>query len=459
MLDWLIIGGGPHGVHMACRLLDRGVRHQGLAILDPHSEPLAHWSHCTKNTGMLHLRSPSVHSLDVDPLALGRHAETEAFLEAKQSAASDEADFIPPYCRPSLRLFMHHVQSLIESNDLMRRWRSARAISIEDSDGCYCVQTEARDSIEARNVVLALGAGDQPNWPDWAADFRDGKERGDLFHIFDHSFERERIAKDDDVAIVGAGISAAQLALALLQTNPHRRITLVSRHFLKREDFDSDPGWLGPLLLKGYQKESCYTRRRAIIQNARHRGTMAAEVSDRLQKAILKEQSIALEMGDIESLRRGARGDQLELLLRSVELDEGAYEETGELVLQFCEQTKTLQANTIVLATGFEPERPGGRLIDETIEALQLPTAEDGFPIVDRYLRWRAGLFVTGPLAELEIGPASRNLSGARMAAERVIRSPEADQSAGPVSLEEALRMETLEETNLDPRGLASATG
>jgi len=56
---------------------------------------------------------------------------------------------------------------------------------------------------------------------------------------------------------------------------------------------------------------------------------------------------------------------------------------------------------------------------------MDLPTAKDGFPIVDRHLRWRKGLFVMGRLAELEVGPVSRNISGARMAASRIITSPE----------------------------------
>ena len=59
------------------------------------------------------------------------------------------------------------------------------------------------------------------------------------------------------------------------------------------------------------------------------------------------------------------------------------------------------------------------------MRSMDLPTAKDGFPIVDRHLRWRKSLFVMGPLAELEVGPVSRNISGARMAASRIITSPE----------------------------------
>jgi hypothetical protein len=38
-------------------------------------------------------------------------------------------------------------------------------------------------------------------------------------------------------------------------------------------------------------------------------------------------------------------------------------------------------------------------------------------------LQWGPGLYVTGALAELEMGPISRNISGARQAAERIVNS------------------------------------
>ena len=63
-----------------------------------------------------------------------------------------------------------------------------------------------------------------------------------------------------------------------------------------------------------------------------------------------------------------------------------------------------------------------------------------GFPVLDENLRWRpkhcddnrqrsggggkrpsGGIYATGALAELELGPAARNLAGARLAAERIV--------------------------------------
>lgn len=80
----------------------------------------------------------------------------------------------------------------------------------------------------------------------------------------------------------------------------------------------------------------------------------------------------------------------------------------------------TLQADHIILATGFETNRPGGAWLDAAINTYDLPIAEDGFPIVDYHLCWSRGLFVSGSLAELEIGPVARNFIGVKLAAERI---------------------------------------
>ena len=453
VLDWLIVGGGPHGIHMAIRLLDEGVHPDRIAILDPNTEPLTRWKHHTEDTGMAHLRSPEVHNLGIDALSLTRHANSDAFLavksEQEKTGSTVVDEFIPPYSRPSLRLFMHHVQSLVEDACLMERWRSDRAISIHDTKSGYRVETDAGEPIEAENVVLALGIGDQPNWPSWATHLKSQDSRARLQHIFSPEFRRDEIAENQDVAIVGAGITAAQLALSLLEVNPNRQITIVSRHSLQAEDFDSDPGWLGPTLLKYFDRETDYAKRRSMIVEARNRGSLASEVMRRLLDAIFKKKTINLELAEIDSASFDLAGRKMNLQIRSFELDETHYQNTGEIEFKFCDRAHFLEADTVVLATGFEAKRPGGTFVDDAIHNLNLPTAEDGFPIVDRYLRWRKGLFVMGPLAELEVGPASRNISGARMAVERIVESPEAEKSATPSASSKRHRINATEQLNL----------
>ena len=81
---------------------------------------------------------------------------------------------------------------------------------------------------------------------------------------------------------------------------------------------------------------------------------------------------------------------------------------------------RSIVVDRVLLATGFPSRRPGEGWLDEAIEAHGLPCAECGYPIVDRGLRWHPRVLVTGALAELEIGPVSRNLSGAMRAGERI---------------------------------------
>jgi hypothetical protein len=425
-IDWLIVGGGPHGFHLAVRLLAAGVDPNTARILDPHPGPLERWRSYTGNTGMFHLRSPQVHNLGTEPLALESLANSHGFRAIRRDAR--EPEFIPPYERPSLALFEHHARRLVEEWGLARLWIRGRAVSLDRGRVGYRVALATGNRLQARNVVLALGSGDHLHRPDWARGFDPGDPSAPLHHVFDPGFRRDALDPSEDVVVVGAGNSAAQLALALARANPDRRITLLSPHSLRQADFESDPGWLGPLRLTEFDAESCPVRRRSMIDEARQRGTLATDVMQALTGA-LRAGSITHTLAHVESARRESPGNRVELTVRPLELDEETYHRTGEIVARPSDAPVPLVANRVVLGTGFELGRPGGELVDRAIDALKLPLAPDGFPVLDRHLRWCPGLFATGPLAELMVGPASRNLSGARMAALRILESPELERS------------------------------
>ncbi|WP_372364970.1 SidA/IucD/PvdA family monooxygenase [Candidatus Uabimicrobium sp. HlEnr_7] len=373
--------------------------------------PLARWNHHTTNTGMTHMRSPLVHNLGIEPFELESYVKEIQFQTDKFNAEEEgELDFILPCDRPSLGLFMHHSQSIIDKIGLMSSWRQGCAKAMELTSNGYKVKTENGVQFQTKNVVLALGIGDQPNWPKWAKTLKRSSGFDSVHHIFDPDFHRNQVDDDDSVVIIGAGISAVQFALTLLETNPNRQITIVSHHNLRESDFDSDPGWLGPKYLEGFHLERDYAQRRTMIQEARNCGSLTPEVMHSLQIAI-HNQKIDWKLAKI---------------------DNAIYDSQYQKVIlnAHCNSTQnmflTLDADAVVLATGFEHKRPGGSFIDNTIKTLDLETAKDGFPIVDGFLRWQKGLFVMGPLAELEVGTASRNISGARMAARRIMKSPEA---------------------------------
>jgi len=58
--------------------------------------------------------------------------------------------------------------------------------------------------------------------------------------------------------------------------------------------------------------------------------------------------------------------------------------------------------------------------LDQAIAKHELPLAPCGYPLVAPLLAWAPGLYVTGGLAELELGPVARNISGTRHAGERL---------------------------------------
>lgn len=389
MLDWLIIGGGVHGTHLSHVLMNGcGVPGERLVVLDPYDEPMKRWRHCTTNTGMTHLRSPVVHHLGLEAMEL---------LEfSRASPGRKVADFRPPYDRPGLELFEAHSVHVCDAGGLcnVRRKGWARYLQRAASEG-FVVETD-RGALKARRVVLAMGSGENTAWPSWAADLRE--EGALVWHVFDDDFSLESLAEVGDVIIVGLGISAAQLTTRLAA---HRSlpITVVGRHEIRVHQFDSEPCWLGPKCQTPFQRLEQYEVRRRAIDKARHNGSMPQDVATNFRRLIHRGR-VTVKTGAVTGGALGEDG-RIELVLEGGDRVRGA---------------------ALVLATGFESPRPDHGWLADAIDELGLKCAACGFPIVDEALQWKKNLFVSGPLAELELGAAARNIAGARMAGRRLAR-------------------------------------
>ena len=384
-LDWLIIGGGIHGVHLAARLLGEAeVSPDRMRIVDPAERLLDRWRTCTAFTGMTHLRSPSVHNLDLSPSSLLQFA-------GKRRRSTPEL-FAPPYDRPALSLFDEHCDQVMDRFNLDELHLRDRAERCEIREDEVEVHLGSGQTLRAEQLVLAIGVSEQPEWPAWAP-----RSQPRVNHVFAPGFCG--LPEDDDgpVAVVGGGLSACQVALRLAAEG--REVHLISRHAVRKHQFDSDPGWLGPKYMASFQRETDVDQRRGRIQEARHVGAVSPDVARSLHFAIQKEE-MSWHEGEV------------------IELD--AHEEGVRL--QLCGGAE-LQVSQVLLATGFTTKRPGGGLVDSLIESASLPCASCGYPIVDRSLRWHPRVFVSGPLAELELGPTSRNIAGARRAADVLVRS------------------------------------
>lgn len=384
-LDWLIIGGGPHGVHLAARLVgEAGVDVSRIAILDPAPRLLHRWQTFTTATGMSHLRSPAVHHLDLEPSSLRRFAGDRRGRPIEL--------FRGRYDRPSLDLFNRHSAHVIQRFGLAEIHHRGAARSVRSVRGGVRAKTDRGFELTARRLVLAIGAGEQPEWPSWAP-----RDEPRVEHIFAPHLKRLESTDAAHLVVVGGGISAAQLALRLVEQG--RSVDLVTRHPLRVHQFDSDPGWLGPKLMPIFQRERCRDRRRRLIQQARYRGSVPPDTRQALRTAVA---SGLLEVHQDAVSALGPDPDHLRLELAS---------------------GKVLEGDRVYLATGFAARRPGGTMIDRLVEDLSLSCATCGYPVIDHALRWHPRIHVTGPLAELELGPVARNIAGARRAGDRLIEA------------------------------------
>lgn len=384
-VTWAVVGGGLHGVHVAARLVGEGlVTADELRIIDPGERLLARWRQCTSATGMAYLRSPSVHHLDLSPWSL------QEFVRAREVPAA--IAYAAPYDRPGLELFDAHCDDVIKRYGLADCHVRARVERCAPRKGSVALILDDDSTLQASHVVLALGAGSECLWPAWAPA---GNPR--VQHIFGADASSELPKAGDSVLVVGGGISACQVALRLAVDGA--QVHLVSRHTTRTHQFDSDPGWLGPKYMREFERETDLAARREIIANARHRGSVPPGLEEKLVHA-RDDGELEWSTAEIVAMRPMEHGLVTTLA-------------NGERLL----------TDRAVLATGFGMRRPGGALVDALALDSGLPTAPCGYPAVDRLLRWHPRVFVTGPLAELELGPASRNISGARRAGDRIVEA------------------------------------
>ena len=394
-LQWLIIGGGVHGTYLSgflTRLV--GVPHEALRVLDPHARPLQRWRENARNVGMEYLRSAAVHHLDLASLSLKRFAERGHC----RSCEPGRPYLIPPYGRPLLSLFNEHSDSVIATYRLDRLRLQGRATSLRPYGTGYAVDYETSsgiDTVTSENVLLAIGMDDATCWPEWATALKRAGVRA--HHILDPGFERPLLDEWRRAVVYGGGLSGAQTASALASRFPGS-VTLVSGHDMQVHLFDSEPSWQGGNFMAAFASVPEPDERRKIILRERHRGSLTPEAEDELVR-LQRREWLQASTVEPETLSATASGD-------------GSFRLTST--------DRAFEGDLLILATGYDTRRPGGRWLDAAVEEMALPVAACGYPIVTPGLEWRRGLYVSGPLAELELGPVSRNISGAHRCAARL---------------------------------------
>ena len=242
---------------------------------------------------------------------------------------------------------------------------------------------------------------------------------------------------------------------------------------------------------KNKNKQERYAQRRQIIQHERRPGTITAALyhgtaglasaihtgeiryyntTTILNKRYIDDQSDDPDTEDDHnnsrssttiSTKKKKKKRRLELTLAS---PSSSYAPDG---ITTTTTTSTIIVDEVILATGFGKQLPGGKLITDLIDKYAPPASgitatstngdDDspfvlevseycGYPIVDQNLCWTklkdtnghqsdadrgtstgGNIYVTGALAELELGPSARNIAGARLAAERILQHASLD--------------------------------
>ncbi|MGF2614816.1 lysine N(6)-hydroxylase/L-ornithine N(5)-oxygenase family protein [Rossellomorea vietnamensis] len=384
MHNWIIIGGGIHGCTIAAFLLKSGRASAGdILIIDPNDKPLSNWKRNTERIGMEYLRSPAVHHIDLNPFSL-----------KKAASPQDSRAFYGYYKRPLLSFFNEHSDEVLKQTGLDEAWMQGRVMDVTRESESWRVFTEEGDMAEGRNIVIAISLNDQPVIPQWAAELQHPNSRF-IHHIFSPSLPDFEKLKPP-IAVIGGGITAAHTCIKLSRLFPGK-VTLLKRHPFRVHNFDSNPGWLGPKYMEGFLKLDDYQKRREAIQRARHQGSITSELNAKLSR-LTRVGALKVVDGEVTS----------------------ADMETSAVILKL-KGGSQVEFRSVLLATGFQPAMPEQEWLKKLILQHNLQCAHCGYPIVKPTLEWCPHLYVSGPLAELEIGPVSRNISGARKAAERIV--------------------------------------
>ncbi|MFD1564543.1 FAD/NAD(P)-binding protein [Haloarchaeobius amylolyticus] len=395
MYEYVIVGGGVHGTCLANYLIDSGgYTHDELRIVDPRDALLASFATKARQCGMRTLRSSFVHHIDTEPFSL------ETF--ATGHGRGDELVATEDYPnRPTLELFLDHARYVIDRRDLAdcHVQGTVSAITEPDHGESLRVETDER-AFDTRRVVLALGLGPQPTYPEWTTPMPDDAA---LTHVWEEGFDpTAATAFDGRTIVVGGGITAAQLACRFAEQT---HVTLLSRHDLETALPEADPQWInwGHIETHIHTLPAGSQARHDRIRNVRNDATIPPYVMDRLTDACNRG-DLAVRIGEISCAH--ATGDGL--------------------LVRFADGRSTATVQ-VLLATGLEPA-PDHPLVSQVAETLGLERGANGFPVLnDRTLAWRrtdgadSRVSVSGMLAETTVGPLARNVIGARRVAERLL--------------------------------------
>ncbi|MCM0592994.1 MAG: FAD/NAD(P)-binding protein [Gloeotrichia echinulata IR180] len=388
-IDLAIIGAGPHALTLTSHLLQKreSIRSK-VVVFDPSGRWMSRWEHQFAALEIPHLRSPVVHHPEPNPFAFRKFVESQ----------NRPQELFPPYDLPGTQLFGDFCFDVIRVRQLHEQVIPKAVRRIEPLPNHmrsqFRLSLEDEQTIIARRVVLATGSG-QVQIPDWVKEIESGYPEDRLRHSQTVDLRTSQLM-NQRVLIVGGGLTSGHLAVGAIARGA--KVQLMIRRQLSEKLFDADPGWLGPKYLKGFFAESDWEQRAAMIQQARNGGSMTPAIATQLRREV----------------RNG-----------KIRIDENCQvvkaEWLGENWQVECSDGSHHECDYIWLSTGTKFDVTSEPLLKDIFQTYPIPVVK-GLPVLDSSLRWPGcELFIMGGLAALQVGPTARNLSGARMACEKIV--------------------------------------
>jgi hypothetical protein len=403
-LDIAVIGAGPHALTLAAHLLQKrkswGNR---LVFFDPSGVWLSQWRQQFAALEIPHLRSPAVHHPAPNPFALRDFAQTHA------------QELYPPYDLPGTKLFIDFCDRLIQEHQLQDHLVKAQVERIVPLEKGFQLWLGDGSLVSARRVVVAHGGG-RKFLPDWVQGISTPYPRDRLQHSSEVDL-RTLDCRGEKILIVGSGLTSGHLAIGAAKRGA--KVTIMARRVFYEKFFDADPGWLGPKYLKDFQQESCWLTRSQTVINARNGGSLTPAVFTHLHRLRAEGKVEFIENCEIKQAHwvSGA-GDQEPHLGELADSWESNLQTGWQLG---CSNGEKLACDRLWLATGSTLKIQEQPLLAPLLVTNPLEVV-NGLPVLTTHLRWgNCELYLMGGLAALQIGPTARNLSGARMASDRIV--------------------------------------
>jgi hypothetical protein len=385
--DLAIIGAGPHALTLVTHLLQKRQNMRGkILVFDKGGKWMNYWQHQFAALEIPHLRSPAVHHPDPNPFALRKFAESRS------------SEFFPPYDLPGTQLFEDFCQDVISRFWLQQQVIPLAVTRIEALPSPIRPRLrlwlDSGQSIIARRVVLATGSSKQ-QIPDWVNQIESEYPQDRLCHSQTVDL-RQLYLTGERILIIGGGLTSGHLAVGAISRGA--KVHLMMRRQLQEKLFDAEPGWLGPKYLKEFFAQQDYQKRFDMIVQARNGGSMTPAMGLQLRREIRN--------GNLK-IDENCQVLQAQWLGKNWQVQ--------------CSDGSQYEYSRIWLSTGTKFDATSQALLQEVLDAYPIKIV-NGLPVLDEYLRVPGcELFLMGGLAALQVGPTARNLSGARMASEKIV--------------------------------------